>query len=184
MRLKLCNVPAVLQIAARNVQRQLRAVEHAFEHQHILGDDLFYVVCDEHLIVVQLYLAVKRRIFVCEFGEVENTLEVERVVRVYVDVEQRIAVVVKDLAVERFVVVVRAFARRTQPQRVFVVERLGEDDVAVFVFVFLAVVKVDVNGHERAVFFKHLAHFCGCQKLLFFLRYVHYNVGAAPVALG
>ena len=56
--------------------------------------------------------------------EVEYALEIQRIVGVQVYVEERLAVIVKDLAVKLRVLLVAAFGRVLLPERMDVVNRL------------------------------------------------------------
>ena len=91
MRAYLAYVCAVLQIASRNVERQVWTVKHAAEHKHIFGYDLFYIVGNENGVIIQLDLALKRFKLAVDSREIENSLEVERIVGVYMNVEKRVA---------------------------------------------------------------------------------------------
>lgn len=58
------HVAVCLKIASRDVERKLRTIKHALEYKQIIGYNLFYVVCDKHLIVVKLYLTLDVAVFV------------------------------------------------------------------------------------------------------------------------
>ena len=128
-----------------------------------------------------------------EAREVEDSLEVERVVGVQVDVEERLAVIVKYLAVELRVFLVGAFGRVLLPERVDVVDRLGlcfffrlvgsrlvlRGGVVLFLLVGFYDVEINLNRHERAVFFEYAADTVLVEELVLVLHYVHDDVGTA-----
>ena len=89
----LFHIPVVLQEGTRDVQRQFRAIDNALEQHQELGNDFLNIIRHEHLAAEQLDLALGRGKLVLDLGEIQNTLEVERVFRVQVNPEQRLLVI-------------------------------------------------------------------------------------------
>ena len=114
----------VLQCGSRYVQRQVRAVQHALEQHEIFRNDLLDIVGDEDLIVVQLDHAFRRLVFQVDLREIQDALEVERIIHVQVDPEQGLLVIVEEPAVELLVFLLRAVFRRLLPQRMDIVSQL------------------------------------------------------------
>ena len=160
VRRDLGNIAVILQVASRNIEGQLGAVEHAAQHQEIFGDDFLDVVGNEYLVVVELDLSFHVGKLMREFREVQNALEVEGVVRLDVQPEERIVEVTEYLVVERFVLLVGAFGGILLPQGHRVVDRLFLGDFFAFLGFFrILVCKVDLDRHERTVFFEYRAQF-------------------------
>ena len=95
------------------------------EHEKELRTDLLDIVGDNYLIVIQLDLPLKAFVLVRDLREIEYSPEIQRVIGIYVDVEERLAVVVEDLAVEFKILLLRAVGRVLHPQRMGIVYRLG-----------------------------------------------------------
>ena len=103
------HISAVLEIASRDVQREFGAVENAAEHQQIFGYYFLYVVRNEYLIVIELHLSLDALEFALYLREIEDSLEVERVIGAEMNVEQRLAVIGEHLFIEFAVILFGAF---------------------------------------------------------------------------
>ena len=164
----LAHVAVVLQERTGHVQRQVGAVDHALEQHQELRNDFLYIVRNEHLIVIQLDHALAGRELVLQLREVQNALQVERELRVQVNPEQRIVVIVEYIMIELLVFLVGALAGLLHPQRMHVVHQNRRDVLGLLLlFAFLALLgllglhdlaHIDFNRHERAVLFQHRAH--------------------------
>ena len=162
------HIAVVLQEGAGDVQREIRAVDHALEQHQEFRNDLFDVVGDEHLAGIQLDLAFDAAELLLDLREIQNTLELERIIHVQVNPEQRIFVLVEHLAVELLIILVRAILRRAGVERLGVVDGLRRFLLGLGLFLgalarhlglfLLDFVKVDRHGHERAIAVEHLAH--------------------------
>ena len=104
----LCNVCVVLQVASGDVERKLRAINYALEHNKILGNDLLYVVCNEYLIVVKLYLSFQLIILASQLWEIQNTLEIERIICIDMNAEKGVVKVRENLVIEIIIVLLGA----------------------------------------------------------------------------
>ena len=71
-----------------------------------VGHDAFHLVGHEHLVAVELDLVALQFDVRLDAGEVEDTREVERIVNVEVNPEQRLVLHGIECAVERLVVLV------------------------------------------------------------------------------
>ena len=177
------HISAVLEIASRNVQRKLGAVENAAEHQQIFGYYFLYVVRNEYLIVIELHLSLDALEFALYLREIEDSLEVERVVGAEVNVEKRLAVVGEHLFIELAVILFGTFRRLTEPKRIRIVDRLFFLALLLFVL-FVAVrdlLEEDRHGHERAVLAEDLFQLISRQVFLTLLGNMHDNRRAALV---
>ena len=164
----LAHVAIVLQERTGHVQRQVRAVDHALEQHQELRNDLLDVVRHEHLVVIQLDHALAGRELVLQLREVQNALQVERELRVQVNPEQRVVVVVEYVVVELPVFLVGALVGLLHPQRMHVVHQNRRDVLGLLLFfAFFALLgllglhdlaHIDFNRHERAILLQHRAH--------------------------
>ena len=148
--------------ADRDVQGQFGAVQNSAEHQEIFGDDLLDVVCDEDLVVVEFDLALEILVVFPQFREEQDPLEIEGIVGVQVQMEERLAVVGKDLLIEFLVFLFGAVGGVLLPERMDIVLRLLLFLLlALFwrLFGFFFVGKVDLDRHKTAILREHLAQF-------------------------
>ena len=122
-----------------------------------------------------------------EAREVEYAAEIQRVISVDMDMEQRLTVIVEDLMIELVVLLVGALGRVLQPERMDVVYRLRLGLVlrlfvlVVFLLLLLGLynVEVDLDRHERAVLVENLTYAVLFEELVLVLHDVHDDVGAA-----
>ena len=117
-----------------------------------VGYDALYRVGHIHLVAVELDAILLQVDVALDLGEVEHTGEVEGVVYIEVNPEQRLIAHGVEVAVELLVVLVGEFARSTCPQGVGVV-----DDVVLIGLHLLAILPIlllaegDRDGEETAV---------------------------------
>ena len=188
MRGDLADVAVVLQEGAADVQRDVGAVDHALEEHEEFGNDFLDVIRHEHLTGEQLDLTFAGAEILLQLGEVQDALEVEGIIDVEMDPEQRIVKVGEHAVVERLVLLVRALAGVLQPQGRNVVDmrRLGHlDDLfgllgAVLVGFALdghvaleglggRILEIHGRVHVAAVALEHLAGAVGFEELLVLL---------------
>ena len=149
----LLHVGVALQVAARDVERNVRRVDHAVQQRQVLRYDALDLIRHEHLVRVELDLVLLDFEVVVDLREVEYARQVERVVDVQVDREQRLVAHRVELAVELLVLLLGDFGRLARPQRIHVV-----DDVVLVRIHVLAVLPLldlaedDRHGQEAAVF--------------------------------
>ena len=182
------DLAVILQKAARNIQRHIRAVDDTFEQQQKFRDDLLDVVRNEDLIAVKFDLTGDELQFILLLREVEDTLEVKWVVDVEVNPEQRLIEIHKDFVVKRLVFLVGAVLWRFQPQRMGVVDRTRFDNLLLFRSVlvlfrisllvvdsaFLVVrIQVDLVRHKLTVLVQDLVDARLLQKFLLLVGDVH-----------
>ena len=138
------------------------------------------------MVVVELYLTLYRLIFVRDAREIEDALEVKRIVNIQVDPEERVVKVGKYLVIEVFIFLGSAFRGILQPERRDVVDRFR-----FFLFIIItiriavlgAVGKVYLDGHKGAVAVKDRADLVNVKVFLLVLGDMHYHIGAAALAL-
>ena len=93
------------------------------EHHKELRDHFLDIIRDKHLIVVQLDGSLDGIILCVDLREVQDTLQVKRIIHVQVDPEQGLLVIHKHLPVEGNIFIFRTFARVLCPQRMGIVDR-------------------------------------------------------------
>ena len=82
----LLDVRVALQIAARHVQRDVGRVDHAVQQRQELGHRIGH----EHLVRIELDLVLLYLEVVPYLREIENACQIERIVDVQVNIEQRV----------------------------------------------------------------------------------------------
>ena len=161
----LLHVRVALQVSAAYVQGDVRGVYHAVEQGQKIRNYVVYMVGDEHLVAVELYLVLVDGHALLDLGEVEHAGEVEGVVYVQMDPEHGLLFEGVEGLVEVLVVFVLQFRRGLCPDGVYVVY-----DVVFVLFYLLAVFPLglfaenDRNRHELAVFTQQLGDAAlGCE---------------------
>ena len=153
----LLHVGVALQIASRDVERNVGRVDHAVQQRQVFGYYSVDLIGNEDLIRVELDLVLLYLKVVVYLREIEYAREVERIVDVQMYVEQRIVAQGVKLAVELLVLLLGNLRRLARPQRVGVVDDVvlvGIDILAVLPLGFLA--ECDRYGQEAAVLFQQL----------------------------
>ena len=105
-----------LEIAAAHVKRDVRGIYDAVKEGHEVRDYVVHVVRDEHLVAVEGDLVALHRHAVLQLREVEDTGEVEGIVYVEVDPEERFLVHGEEGAVESKVILVLELRRCLGPE--------------------------------------------------------------------
>ena len=88
----LLDVAVALEIAPGHVQRDVRRVDDSVKQGEELRYDVLHVVCHEHLVAVELDLVLLDGHPFLDLREIEYARQVERIVHIQVDVEQRFVV--------------------------------------------------------------------------------------------
>ena len=114
----------ILQGRSGNVQRQVRTVDNALEQHQEFRNDFLNVICDEDLIVVELDGTFNGLILHVDPREIEDTLEVEGIVHVQMDPEERLLVIIENLAVEGFIFLFFTLVRMLGPQGMDLIHQL------------------------------------------------------------
>ncbi len=86
----LLHVVIALQVRAAHIQRNVRRVDHTVQQGQILRHNVLHLIGHIHLIAVELYLVAVHIQIVLYLREVQNTRQVERVIHVQVNMEQRL----------------------------------------------------------------------------------------------
>ena len=90
MRRYFLHIAVRLQIGTRHVQRNIRRIQHSPQQHHVFGNHSLHAVCYEHLIAIKLYL-VSVGVYVLPYlRKIQYSGEVERIIDVQVNVEQRL----------------------------------------------------------------------------------------------
>ena len=79
-----------LEVRTRHVKRYIGRVDDAVQQGQVLGHDILHLVGDKDLIAIELYLIAMDVEVVLDAREIEYTGQVERIVDIEVDVEERL----------------------------------------------------------------------------------------------
>ncbi len=119
--------------------------------------DVVHVVRDEHLVAVKLDVILLNCHPVLDFREVKDTCEVERIVHVQMDVEQRVFLHRVEVPIELHVVLFLKLGRLAGPKRLDLVDDIVLVSVNIFsVLPFLLLAEDNRNRHELAVLVQKL----------------------------
>ena len=149
------------------------------------GHYAFYLVGYEHLVAVELNLVSLQLDVRLDAREVENASEIERIVDVEVDPEERLVLHRIECAVEALVVLVLESAGRLGPERLYVV-----DDVVLVGFNLLAILPLSLlaesyrNRHKLAVLVEQLLNLLLLEKLLAVVVDVEHDIRTAVGLVG
>ena len=91
-----------LQVGAAHVERNVGTVDHPVEQSEEVGHNVLYRIGDKHLIAEELNLVAMDLEVVLDLREVEHTRQVEGVVHIEVNPEERLILHGIELAVESF----------------------------------------------------------------------------------
>ena len=114
----------VLEGAPGHVQRQIRTVNDTLQQQQEFRDHFLDIIRNKHLVVVQLDGSLNGLVLHIDLGEVQNSLEIERIVHIQVNPEQGLLVIVKDFPVKLQVLLLGAVVGMLCPQRSGLIEQL------------------------------------------------------------
>ena len=145
-------VGVALQIAAGDIQRNIRRVDDAVEQRQEVRHNVIDMVGDKHLVAVERDLVALDRHPLFDLREIKNAREGERIIDIQMNMEKRLLLHRVEFAVELVVVLILQLGRGLGPERLDVVDDLvlvGIDILAVLPFLLLA--EHDGNRHELAV---------------------------------
>ena len=148
-----------------------------------VGYDAFHLVGDEHLVAIELYLITLKLDVRLDPREIKDTCEVERIVDVQVNPEQRFVLHGIKRAIELLVVLVLQRRWRLCPERLHVVDDVvfvGVLHLAVFPFLLLA--EDNRYRQELTVLLQELFNLVLLKKLLAVVVDVENDVRTAVVA--
>ena len=154
------------------------------EEREELRHDAFHLVGDEHLVAVELNLVLLQVDVRLDAREVEDTREVEGVVDVQVNPEQRLVLHGVEGAIERLVVLVLQRRRGLCPQGLHVVDDvilIGVLHLSILPLLLLA--EAHGHGHELAVFLQQALDALALEELLAVVGDVENDIGTAVLAL-
>ena len=131
----LLHIVVGLQITTADVQRDVRTIDYAMQQRQVLRHYLLHFVGHKHLVAIELNLVAVYVQVGLYLREIEDTGQVERVIDIQVNMEQRLVHLHRiELVVEMLIVLVLEFRRLAGPGGIDVV-----DDV-VFVQLYLLAV--------------------------------------------
>ena len=153
----LLDIRIALQVAARYVQRNIRRVDHAVQQGEVFRYDPLDLVGHIHLIGVELDLVFLNFEVVPNLREVEDTRQVERIVDIQMNREERLFTYGIEFVVELLVLLGGDLGGFYSPQRGDVVDDVVLVGIDVFtVFPLLHLAESDGNGQEAAVLAQQL----------------------------
>ena len=145
-----------LQITTADIQRDIRTVNDTVQQGQILGDDVLHFVGHIDLIAVELNLIAVHVEVGLDFREIEDTGEVERIVHIQMNMEERFFELSRiEFVVELIIVLISQVGRFACPSRVNIINDIlfiKFDLFAVFPFFLLA--ESDLYRQELTVFLK------------------------------
>ena len=180
----LLHVLVALQVGAGDVERDVGRVEHAVQQGEELGYDALHGVGDEHLVAVEPDLVALQIHVAFDAREVEDTGQVEGIIHVEVDPEERLVGHRVELAVERLVVLILQLRGLAHPSGLGVVDDVvlvGVDILAVLPLLLLA--EGDGDGQVAAVFLEQRGDLVLFEEVLVVVVDVEDDVRAAVVLL-
>ena len=149
----LLHVAVALEVASADVQRDVRRIDDAVEQGEEVRHDVLHLVGDEDLVAIELNLVAVDVNVVLDTREIEHAGQVEGIVHVEVNPEERLVGHGVEVAIELFVVFVFERRRLFCPERIRVVDDVVLVRVHLFsVFPFRFFAEGDFNGKEAAIF--------------------------------
>ena len=119
--------------------------------------NVIHMVCNEHLVAIELNLILLDSHSLLNLREVENTCQMERIVHIQMDVEQRIFVCRIKCPIEILVILIFQLRWLAGPQRLYSVDYLIFISIYIFtVFPFLLLAENNRERHEFAVLVQKL----------------------------
>ena len=150
------------------------------EQRHELGHYILDRIGDEHLVAVELDLVLGDLQLVLDLREIEDSGEVERIIHIQVDIEQRIVERRIEAVVELHIILVLQIGRLLGPeglQGIDDIVLLGIDILAVLPLLLLA--QGHGNRHKLAVPVEELAYAALFGVFLGFIIEIESDDGAA-----
>ena len=147
------HVGVALQITAADVQRNVGRIDDTMQQRQELGHDTLHLVGDEHLVAIELNLVALKFDVGMHAGEIQNARQVERIVHIQVNPEQRLVLHGIKRAVEALVVFVLQAGRGLYPQWLDGVDYIVLVCLNIFSILPLCLLAKDNRySHELAVF--------------------------------
>ena len=174
------HVGIALEVASAHVQGNVRRVDNTVQQRQELGHNAFYGVGHEDLVAIELYLVALDVEVVLYLREVEDAGQVEGVIHIEVNPEERFVGHREEVTVELLVVLVLQVGGLLCPKRLYIVYYIvfvGIHLLAVLPFSLLA--KSNGNGQEVAVLAQEAFYLVLLEELLAVVVDVHHDVCAA-----
>ena len=170
-----------LQVGTADVQRYIRAVDNAVQEREVFGNDVLHLVGDIDLVAIELNLIAVDVEIVLNLREIEYSGQVERIIDVEVDMEERLLHLHWiEFVVELIVVLVGELCRFARPGRIDVV-----DDIVLIEFNLLAVLpvfllaKCYLNGQELTILAQQVLDGSVLEILRELVVYMQHDIGSA-----
>ena len=180
----LLHIAVALEIGTADVEGNVRTIDDTVEEGQEIGDDVLHAVRDEHLIAEELNLIAVNVDVALDLGEIEHAREVEGIVHIEVNPEERIILHGVEVAIEGLVVFILQGRGLLSPERGGLV-----DDVRLIGLLLAAVLPLrllaegDGNGEELAILLQEFLYAILLQKFLAVVVDVQHDVRAAPGTL-
>ena len=149
-------------------------------------NDVFHRVSHEHLVAVELNLVARYLDVVLDLREIEDTCEVERIIHIEMDMEQRFVCHRVECLIELVVVLICKICRLACPERFDLVDYVVLVSIDIFAIFPLLLLAEDYRyRHELAVFVQQTldASFCCVLLLVFCDIKSDYSTSVSLVAL-
>src|SRR5574344_569925 len=118
----------------------------------VIYDDIFYLIGNEHLITIQLNLITLQFYIRLDAWEVEDTGQIERIVDIEVNPEQRFVLHRVESLIEFLIILILQCARGLCPQRFYIINNVIFVCFLLFtVFPFRLFSADDRNRHKLAI---------------------------------
>src|SRR5690606_10122933 len=147
------------------------------EHQE-LGDNILYLVCDEYLLGIELYLVFLKIKLTLYFGKIQDARQIERIIHIQVNPEQWIVGKWIQRLVEIQIIFILQVCGSCYPQRLYIVDHVVLLDgylfsIIVLCFFFLCA-KYNGSRKELTIFLKDLPDAIFFQKFSRIVGDVHH----------
>ena len=176
----LLHIAVALEIRTAHVERNVWTVNDPMQERQEVGHNVFHRVCDKHLVAIELNLIAMDFDVVFNLGEIQNTREIERIVHIEVNPEERFILHGIEIAIEIAIILISQSRRRLCPERVSVVDYVVLSSVHLLtIFPLLLFAKGNGDGEEAAVFVEQGLDATLFEEFLVFLVNVQHDVCAA-----
>ena len=176
----LLHIAVALEIRTTHVERNVRTVDDPMQECQEVGHNVFHRISDKHLVAIELNLIAMDFDVVFNLWEIQNTREIERIVHIEVNPEERFILHGIEIAIEIAIILISQGRRRLCPERVSVVDHVVLSGVHLLsIFPLLLLAKGNGDGEEAAVFVEQSLDATLFEEFLVFLVNVQHDVRTA-----
>ena len=176
----LLHIAVALEIRTAHVERNVGTVDDTMQERQEVGHNVFHRVCDKHLVAIELNLIAMDFDVVFNLGEIQNTREIERIVHIEMNPEERFILHGIEIAIEIAIILISQGRRRLCPERVRVVDHVVLSSVHLLsIFPLLLFAKGYGDGEEATVFVEQGLDATLFEEFLVFLVNVQHDVCAS-----